>query len=162
PEYVQRFRDETRRVRALDHTNVVPVLAYGEERGLLYLVMPLLQESLRERMEREKVLPLVDAAKIVVQVAAALDAAHGQGIVHRDVKPENILLDVDGRAHLTDFGIARDADFLKKTGSSRTLASTGLPVGTPEYMAPEQLRGEAVDHRVDIYSLGVVLYELLS
>src|SRR5262245_36762681 len=79
PEYVQRFRDETRRVRALDHTNVVPVLAYGEERGLLYLVMPLLQESLRERMEREKVLPLVDAAKIVVQVAAALDAAHGQG-----------------------------------------------------------------------------------
>ena len=162
PEYVRRFRDEATRVSSLDHPNVVKVFAYGEERGLLYLVMPLLVESLREKMDRERLLPLSDSARLVVQVAAALDAAHAQGIVHRDVKPENILLNAQGRALLTDFGIARDEEFLRATGSNRTLAATGLPIGTPEYMAPEQLRGVGGDARIDGYSLGVVLYELLT
>ncbi len=161
-EYVQRFRDEATRVSSLDHPNVVKVFAYGEEHGLLYLVMPLLVESLREKMERERLLPLSESARLVVQIAAALDAAHAQGIVHRDVKPENILLNAQGRALLTDFGIARDEEFLRATGKNRTLAATGLPVGTPEYMAPEQLRGNGGDTRIDGYSLGVVLYELLT
>jgi hypothetical protein len=160
--YVERFRDEARRVAALTHPNIVPVYQYGEEDGLLYLVMPVLKESLRERMDREGTLPPSDAAKLAVQVAAALDAAHTSGIVHRDVKPENILLNNEGKAHLTDFGIARELSFLKETGSNRTLAATGLPVGTPEYMAPEQLRAGDVDQRADIYALGAVLYELLT
>ncbi|HLJ80049.1 MAG TPA: serine/threonine-protein kinase, partial [Ktedonobacterales bacterium] len=160
--YVERFRDEARRVAALNHPNVVPVYHYGEERGLLFLVMPVLQESLRDRMERDGLLPVSEATRYVVQVAAALDAAHSQGLVHRDVKPENILINPDGRAMLTDFGIAREASFLKRTGSNRTLAATGLPVGTPEYMAPEQLRAGIVDQRADIYALGAVLYELLT
>lgn len=160
--YVERFRDEARRVAALSHPNIVPVYYYGEERGLLFLVMPVLRESLRERMEREGALPVSDAARYVVQIAAALDAAHAQGLVHRDVKPENILLNTEGKALLTDFGIAREASFLKQTGANRTLASTGLPVGTPEYMAPEQLRAGLVDQRADIYALGAVFYELLT
>lgn len=162
PGYVERFRDEARRVAALNHPNVVPVYHYGEENGLLFLIMPVLRESLRDRMERDGLLPVSEATRYVVQVAAALDAAHAQGLVHRDVKPENILINPDGRAMLTDFGIAREASFLKRTGSNRTLAATGLPVGTPEYMAPEQLRAGIVDQRADIYALGAVLYELLT
>lgn len=162
PDYVQRFRDEARSVAALSHPNIVPVYHYGEKRGLLFLVMPIMRESLRERMEREGRIPIPDGARIVAQIASALDAAHNIGLVHRDVKPENILLDDDGKALLTDFGIAREVSFLRKTGSNRTLASTGLPVGTPEYMAPEQLRADTVDQRADIYGLGTVLYELLT
>ena len=160
--YVERFRDEARRVAALSHPNIVPVYHYGEERGLLYLVMPVLRESLRDRMDRQGALPVSDAARYVVQIAAALDAAHAQGLVHRDVKPENILLNAEGKALLTDFGIAREASFLKQTGANRTLAATGLPVGTPEYMAPEQLRAGSVDQRADIYALGAVFYEMLT
>jgi serine/threonine protein kinase len=160
--YVVRFRDEARRVAALAHPYIVPVYHYGEERGLLFLVMPVLRESLRERMQRQSPLPPTEAARYVTQIAAALDAAHAHGLVHRDVKPENILLSSESKALLTDFGIAREAAFLRQTGAARTLAATGLPVGTPEYMAPEQLRAANVDHRADIYALGAVLYELLT
>src|SRR5689334_5492194 len=167
PGYVARFRAEARRVAALDHLHIVPVYHYGEERGLLYLVMPILKESLRDRLERalagtDEPLPIVAAARYVMEIAAGLDMAHAQGIVHRDVKPENILLDESGAALLTDFGIAREASVLRQPGQVRTLAATGLPVGTPEYMAPEQLRGVSVDQRADIYALGAVLYELLT
>ena len=141
PDYVLRFRNEARHVAALNHPNIVPVFTYGEESDLLYLVMPLLRESLRERMERERVMAPQDAIRVCIQVAAALDVAHSQGIVHRDVKPENILLDDDGRALLTDFGIAREASALRQPNTMRTLAGTGLPVGTVEYMAPEQRPG---------------------
>ncbi|HST86772.1 MAG TPA: protein kinase, partial [Ktedonobacterales bacterium] len=162
PDYVLRFRNEARHVAALNHPNIVPVFTYGEESDLLYLVMPILRESLRERMERERVMAPHDAIRVCIQVAAALDVAHSQGIVHRDVKPENILLDDDGRALLTDFGIAREASALRQPNTMRTLAGTGLPVGTVEYMAPEQLSGDLVDHRADVYALGVVLYEMLA
>jgi len=167
PGYVARFRAEARRVAALDHPHIVPVYHYGEERGLLYLVMPILKESLRDRLERalagtDEPLPIVAAARYVMEIAAGLDMAHAQGIVHRDVKPENILLDEAGAALLTDFGIAREASVLRQPGQVRTLAATGLPVGTPEYMAPEQLRGVSVDQRADVYALGAVLYELLT
>src|SRR5262249_5611592 len=107
-------------------------------------------------------LPVQEAVAVAVQVAEALEAAHVRGIVHRDVKPENVLLDSDGRALLTDFGIARELAFLRRPDSVQTLAATGLPVGTPEYMAPEQLRGGPVDQRADVYALGAVLYEMLT
>ncbi len=162
PNYVARFRDEARRVATLNHPHIVPVYHYGEDGGLLYLVMPILRESLRDRLGREGVLPPSEAARIAVEIASALEAAHDRGLVHRDVKPENILLDNKGRALLTDFGIAREVSFLRRPGAMQTLAATGLPVGTPEYMAPEQLRGGAVDQRADIYGLGAVLYELVT
>ncbi len=166
PNYVARFRDEARRVAALNHPHIVPVYHYGEVmvsgQRLLYQVMPILRESLRDRLGREPVLPAAEAGRIAVEIASALEAAHDMGLVHRDVKPENILLDAKGKALLTDFGIAREAMFLRRPGVVQTLAATGLPVGTPEYMAPEQLRGGAVDQRADIYGLGVVLYEMLT
>ncbi|HEY1387202.1 MAG TPA: PA14 domain-containing protein [Ktedonobacterales bacterium] len=166
PNYVARFRTEARRVAALNHPHIVPVYHYGEEvikrQRLLYQVMPILRESLRDRLDREGALPLVVAGRIVVEIASALEAAHEMGLVHRDVKPENILLDQKGKAMLTDFGIAREAMFLRRPGVMQTLSATGLPVGTPEYMAPEQLRNGPVDQRADIYGLGTVLYELLT
>ena len=162
PGYVERFRNEAQRVASLSHPHITPVYTFGEERGLLYLVMPRLKESLRERMEHEGILSLQEAARVTNQIAAALYIAHQHGIVHRDVKPENILLDESGKAMLTDFGIARELSALREAGVARTLAATGLPVGTPEYMAPEQLRGQPATEQVDLYALGVVLYEMLT
>ncbi len=164
PGYVARFRDEARRVAALKHPHIVPVFAYGEDaingQRLLYLVMPLLQESLRHVLAREGRLPSDRATPLALQIAQALGAAHATGLVHRDVKPENILLDAEGQALLGDFGIARELG--RASRHRATLAATGLPVGTPEYMAPEQLRGGDVDQRADLYALGAVLYELLT
>lgn len=160
--YVARFRAEAQRTAAFTHPNVVPVYDYGEEGGLLYLVMPVLESSVRDRLDREGALAPMDAARLAYQVAAALDAAHRRGLVHRDVKPENILLGPDGRAMLTDFGIARELDVLQRNSGNQTLSVTGLPVGTPEYMAPEQLRGQPLDQRIDIYSLGIVFFEMLT
>lgn len=159
--YVERFRTEARRVAALNHPNVVPVYAAGEERGSLYLVMPILSDSLRDLLDRERRVPFAEAVALATQVASGLDAAHAIGLVHRDVKPENVLVDADGKALLTDFGIAREMA-PRGSGSAATLSATGLPVGTPEYMAPEQLRGEPLDARTDVYALGMVLYELLT
>lgn len=162
--YVRRFREEARRVAALNHPHIVPIYAFGEEpgRGLLYLVMPVVPGSLRDYLMRVGRLPANEAVELVYQVASALEAAHTAGFVHRDVKPENVLLDTQGNALLTDFGIAREVTVLRQAGTMRTLSATGLPVGTPEYMAPEQLRGESADQRVDVYALGAVLYELLT
>jgi eukaryotic-like serine/threonine-protein kinase len=160
--YVQRFRDEAIRVAALSHPNIVPIYQFGEDKGALFLVMPVLAESLRHQLDREQILPFGHAVHVVTQMAAALQWAHSQGIVHRDVKPENVLLDKAGVAYLTDFGIAREVEALRKKGAKRTLSPSGLPVGTPEYMAPEQLQALTVDHRADVYALGAVLYELLT
>ncbi|HEX5441803.1 MAG TPA: serine/threonine-protein kinase [Ktedonobacterales bacterium] len=165
PNYVTRFRTEARRVAQLRHPNIVEVYAFnGGDRGdLLYLVMPVLSESLRDRLDDEGSLSIRESVRIVTEIASGLEVAHGVGLVHRDVKPENILLDKDGRALLTDFGIAREVpSFHRQGNAAQTLAATGLPVGTPEYMAPEQLRGGPVDQRADIYALGSVLYELLT
>jgi serine/threonine-protein kinase len=163
-DYVQRFREEAKRVAALNHPHIVPIYAFGqdEERGHLYHVMPVLDRSLRDRLLQEGHVPPEDAVRLVQQVASALEAAHALEFVHRDVKPENILLDAEGNALLTDFGIARPLTVLRQVGVARTLSQTGMPVGTPEYMAPEQLRAVSpLDQRVDVYALGAVLYELL-
>ena len=162
PGYVQRFRDEAKQVAALDHPHIVPIYAFGEERGYFYHVMPMLHGSLRDRLLKDGHLAPDEAVRLVRQIASALGAAHALGLVHRDVKPENILLDAEDNALLTDFGIARELAALRQAGVARTLARTGMPVGTPEYMAPEQLRAEPCDQRADIYGLGAVLYELLS
>jgi serine/threonine-protein kinase len=162
PNYVQRFRTEAQRVAALNHPHIVPVYHFGEEGPLLYHVMPLFNESLRDRLEREGMLAPKEAVRLIVQIASALSVAHAAGLVHRDVKPENILLNDKDEAFLTDFGIARPVTMSRTGRMAQTLSATGLPVGTPEYMAPEQLRGESIDERADIYALGAVLYELLT
>ena len=160
-EYVRRFRDEAKQVAALHHPHIVPIYGVGEERGHSYYVMPVLQGSLRNLLEQQDHLPPDEAIRLAQQIASALGAAHELGLVHRDVKPENVLLDADGNGLLTDFGIARRLA-AQHGGDAPTLAGTGLPVGTPQYMAPEQLRGEKVDQRADIYALGAMLYELLT
>jgi serine/threonine protein kinase len=160
-EYVRRFRDEAKKVAGLHHPHIVPIYAVGEERGHLYHVMPVLQGSLRDLLQQQDHLPPDEAIRLAQQIASALGAAHELGLVHRDVKPENILFDADGNGLLTDFGIARRRA-AQHGGDVPTLASTGLPVGTPQYMAPEQLRGEDLDQRADVYALGAVLYELLT
>jgi serine/threonine-protein kinase len=161
PGYVERFRREAHRIAALDHPSIVPMLQFIEQGAGLYVVMPLYAESLRDLLDRKQRLPLNAVVRIVTEVGSALAVAHSHGLVHRDVKPENILLDAHGKAALADFGIARQATFKGNTGAL-TLAATGLPVGTPQYMPPEVLRGTGLDHRADIYALGVVLYEMLT
>jgi serine/threonine protein kinase len=163
-EYAERFRAEAHRVGSLSHPHLVPIYHAGEAEvqgmHLLYLVMPLLHESLRDLRRREGKLPPAEASWLVLQVADGLDAAHRSGIIHRDVKPGNVLLDTDGHPLLADFGIARELCATSPSGIAPT--QTGEVVGTPEYMAPEQLRGATIDQRADVYALGAVLYELLT
>ncbi len=154
-----RFHHEIRIAAGLVHPGIVPLLDSGESGGYLYYVMPFVDgESLRARLERERPLPLADAVAIITQAAAALEYAHRQGVVHRDVKPENILL-VGDRAVVADFGVARAIG----TAAGDRITSSGFVVGTPAYMSPEQAAADpSVDSRSDEYSLGCVAYELLT
>jgi serine/threonine protein kinase len=162
-EYTRRFQAEAHRVGSLCHPHLVPIYHAGEAevdgKRLLYLVMPLLQGSLRDLRQREGRLPPSEAARLILQVADGLEAAHRSGFVHRDIKPGNVLLDVGGHPLLADFGIALE---LCSANGSRTATQTGKVMGTPGYMAPEQLSGGAIDQRADVYALGAVLYELLT
>ena len=166
PTRVERFRLEARRVTALQHANIVPLLEYGEHDGLLYLVMPLFPSTLRDTLQRDGIQPLATVVRICRQVAEALDYAHRHGIVHRDVKPENILLDTEGHALLTDFGIAKAtpaADQRLLTSGPLAAAEAGqLPIASIEYSAPEHLLGRPLDGRADVYGLAVVIYELVT
>lgn len=154
----ERFHREIRIAAQLKHPNILTLIDSGDADGLLYYVMLFVEgESLRDRLSREKQLPLDDALQITRDVADALSYAHSLGVVHRDIKPENILTEA-GRALVTDFGIARA---LSEAGGDR-LTESGLAIGTPAYMSPEQAAGTAnVDARTDIYSLGCVLFEML-
>lgn len=153
----QRFIQESRSVARLRHPNIVQVYAAGEKDGLLYFAMEFVPgESLRDRLTREGRLDEASATNILHELGLALDHAHAAGIVHRDIKPENVLLDHDGRALLTDFGVARGLS------SSSQLTGTGFVLGSPRYMSPEQASAEPVDGRSDLYSLGLVGYELLT
>jgi Protein kinase domain len=167
------FRREADAAAALDHANIVPIYAFGERSGLAYLVMPYLADgSLAGLIQREGALPLPRVARYVEQLAAALDHAHGQGIVHRDVKASNVLLHPDGRLLLTDFGIAQPLAAGKVAVSAGRQArpkadvfepaQAGAVVGTPEYMAPEQARGEPALPASDVYALGVLAYVMLT
>jgi len=155
-----RFQREVRLAAALQHPHIVPLLAAGSAGDILYYTMPFVEgESLRARLGREGELPVPEAVRLLREVVDALAYAHRQGIVHRDIKPDNILLS-QHHAVVTDFGIAKA---LTAAGGAATLTGTGLAIGTPAYMAPEQATGEAgVDHRADIYSLGALAYEMLT
>jgi serine/threonine-protein kinase len=154
-----RFLAEIRTTARLQHPHILPLLDSGEAAGRLYYVMPLVVgESVRQRLERERQLPVPDAIRIAREVASALDYAHRHGVIHRDIKPENILLH-DGQVQVADFGIALA---VHQAGGQR-LTQTGLSLGTPQYMSPEQAMGErTIDARSDVYSLGAVTYEMLS
>jgi eukaryotic-like serine/threonine-protein kinase len=154
----ERFLREIRLTAGLRHPHIVPLFDSGEAGGRPWYVMPLVEGgSLRDRLKREKQLPLGEAIEIACDVLAALGHAHGRGIIHRDVKPENIMLD-RGEAMLADFGIAQAID-----AESQRLTATGLAIGTPAYMSPEQSAGEReLDGRSDLYGLGCVLYEMLT
>src|ERR1044071_7306364 len=154
----ERFGREIKLAAKLQHPHILGLYDSGEADGLLYYVMPFVQgESLRDRLEREGQLPIEDAVRIALEVGDALGHAHAQGIVHRDIKPENILLS-GGHALVADFGIARAAN----EAGGQKLTQTGMAVGTPVYMAPEQSVGDTIGPTADLYSLGCVLYEMLA
>jgi len=155
----ERFQREIRLAARLQHPHILTVLDSGENAGRLWFTMPYVEgESLRDRLLRDRQLPVTDAVRIATQAAQALRYAHQHGVIHRDIKPENLLLTEDGNTLVADFGIARSLS----PGGSR-LTETGLTLGTPAYMSPEQASGESdVSALSDIYSLGIVLYEMLA
>lgn len=157
---IERFRREIQLAAKLQHPHIVPLLSAGAKEGLLYFTMPLIVgESLRTRLTRQHELPVHDAVRILRDVVDALAYAHANGVVHRDIKPDNVLLS-GNHAVVTDFGVSKALS--NSTGSS-TLTSMGVALGTPAYMSPEQAAADPnVDHRADIYSLGALAYELLT
>lgn len=154
-EFLRRFLREARVMAQLEHPNLVRVLDYGEDDEQPYLVMELLRgQTLRERL-RERPLPEAEAVRVAAAVLSGLEAAHAAGVVHRDIKPGNLFLCRDGTVKVMDFGIAKSAE-------ESHLTQTGVQVGTAEYMSPEQAEGAPVDGRSDLYSLGIVLYQMLA
>ncbi len=156
PDQIERFRREARTVAQLSHPNVVAVIDAGEDGGHPYIVFEYVEgETLKQRIERLGRLPLDEASAYAIEVGRGLATAHARRMVHRDVKPQNVLIDAEGRAKVTDFGIARELE-------SDGLTATGRVLGTTDYVSPEQAMGQNVDARSDIYSLGIVLFEMLT
>jgi serine/threonine-protein kinase len=153
-DYVERFRREARAVAKLAHPNIVTVIDRGEQEGRQFIVFEYVDGPNLKDLTRDGPLEAREAIELTLQVARALSFAHQRGLVHRDVKPQNVLLNDDGQAKVTDFGIARSLDV-------HGVTQTGTVLGTSDYIAPEQARGQRVDPKTDIYSLGTVLYELL-
>ncbi len=155
-EFVERFRREARTIASLGHPHILKVFDYGQQDDMVYLVMELVKGGSLADLIRRGSLPLEGARKTLEQVASALDYAHAQGIIHRDLKPQNVLLDSTGNAVLTDFGIA------KLLNETTALTQSGMAMGTPAYMPPEQWQGRSLDARADVYSLGIMLFEMLT
>lgn len=151
PDFYARFEREANTIASLDHNAIVPVYDFGESGGFPYFVMRLLDGTLQDRIARGPIPPQL-VVNVIGRVCAALDKAHGRGVIHRDVKPSNILLDEDGYSYLADFGIVRLAEMTR----------TVTMIGTAEYMTPEQVRGEVVDYHSDIYQCAVVVFEMLT
>ena len=153
---LERFRREARSAARLSHPNLVGVIDAGEDDGRPYIVFEYIDgRTLKRRIQDEGPLPVDEAVAYGIEIGRGLTAAHARKLVHRDVKPQNVLIDPDGRAKVTDFGIARSLE-------SKGLTATGRVLGTTDYVSPEQAMGEDVDERSDVYSLGVVLYEMLT
>ncbi len=157
PEFVARFEREARLIARLEHPHIMPVHDFGEADGYTYLAMRFVESgTLADLLEKGQPLSLAQMQRVVGQVGDALDYAHSQGVIHRDIKPSNILIDGRGNCLLTDFGIA------KMMEGDTHLTRTGGVIGTPAYMSPEQITGQALDGRSDMYSLGIVLYEMAT
>jgi ligand-binding sensor domain-containing protein len=154
--FLGRFTQEARTLARLEHPHILPVYDYGEQDGITYLVMRFVEAGTLKDLAREGPVELEEAGRILGQVGGALDYAHSQDVVHRDIKPSNVLIDPRGNTFLTDFGIA------KLVAETAQFTASGAIIGTPAYMSPEQGMGQPVDYRCDIYSLGVVLYELVT
>src|SRR5918999_1124691 len=156
PDQLERFRREARAVARLNHPHVVTVIDAGEDDGTPYIVFEYVEgETLKDRIKRLGRLPVSEAVAYAIEIGRALEAAHASRLVHRDVKPQNVLIDRDGRAKVTDFGIARSLE-------AQGLTATGRVLGTTDYVSPEQALGHEVTGQSDIYSLGIVLYEMLT
>jgi eukaryotic-like serine/threonine-protein kinase len=156
PEMLRRFKQELILARQITHRNVVRIFDLGQADGFKFITMEYLEgKDLRAVLKEKGKLPPDEAARIILQICRALEVAHGEGVVHRDLKPQNIMLDANGRAYVMDFGIARSAYLPGMT-------QTGALIGTPEYMSPEQGKGEKLDKRSDLFSLGVICYELVT
>jgi eukaryotic-like serine/threonine-protein kinase len=156
PDQLERFRREARAVARLNHQHVVTVIDAGEDDGAPYIVFEYVEgETLKERIRRLGRLPVSEAVAYAIEIGRGLSCAHSNRLVHRDVKPQNVLIDPDGRAKVTDFGIARSLE-------SQGLTATGRVLGTTDYVSPEQAMGQDVTEQSDIYSLGVCLYEMLT
>jgi serine/threonine protein kinase len=160
---VERFRREIQLAARLQHPHIVPLLTAGEAGRLPFFTMPFIQgESLRARLARGGELPIGDAVRLLREVAAALAYAHAHGVVHRDIKPDNVLVS-GGSAMVTDFGVAKALDAATNTATGHQLTQLGVALGTPAYMAPEQAAADpATDHRADLYAFGAMAYELLT
>src|ERR687888_691520 len=153
---LERFRREARAVAQLSHPHIVGVIDAGEDDGRPYIVFEFVEgETLKDRIRRMGRLPVDEAIAYAIEITRALGAAHAQGIVHRDIKPQNVLVDEEGSAKVTDFGIARSLD-------EEGLTADGRVLGTTDYVSPEQALGHDVNGQSDIYSLGIVLYEMLT
>src|SRR5487761_344806 len=156
PEILRRFKQELILARQVTHKNVIRIFDLGQADGVKFITMDFVEgQDLRHLLVEKGKFPPDEAARIMLQICRALDAAHSEGVIHRDLKPQNIMLDPNGRVYVMDFGIARSAYLPGMT-------QTGALIGTPEYMSPEQARGEKLTDKSDIFSLGVIFYELLT
>jgi hypothetical protein len=155
-EFVERFQREARAAAGLSHPNIVAVFDSGSDDGTQYIVTELVEgETLADRLRRDGPMPQAEAVAVAADIARALAAAHERGLIHRDIKPGNVMLPPDGRVKVVDFGIARAA-------GSDTLTNTGVVLGSTAYLSPEQASGQPADERADLYALGCVLYEMLT
>lgn len=157
-DFLRRFQRESRMIAGLSHAHILKVFDFGQQQNLVFLVMELLRGGSLSHVLKRGRIPLNIVSWLLDQVASALDYAHARGIVHRDLKPHNLLFDDSRNIFLTDFGLAKLLD----EAAGTELTRSGLVVGTPAYMAPEQWKNESIDHRADIYSLGVILFEMLT
>ena len=156
PEILKRFKQELILARQITHKNVIRIFDLGQAEGIKFITMEYIEgEDLQSVLRRKKKLEPAEAANIMAQVCRALEAAHSEGVIHRDLKPQNIMLDKTGRAYVMDFGIARST-------LTPGMTQTGALIGTPDYMSPEQAKGQPLDSRSDLFSVGIIFYELLS